>query len=109
MWGRVPPPSKKDIPTTSRKLRRNMGGWDTTMEEQGAVDMKTSQYRLLTKWKRGTILLWLTKKFFGKISFGAMYRMGDMPIVTEKRSDPPPQAENLQKHFQFQELFFISV
>ena len=71
-----------------------MGGLDTTMEEWGAVDMKILQFRLLTKWMRGTILLLQTKKYFGKISFAAMYRMGDMPIVTEKRNDsPPPRGE----------------
>ena len=50
-----------------------MGGLDTTMEEWGAVDMKILQFRLLTKWMRGTILLLQTKKYFGKISFNATY------------------------------------
>ena len=31
MWGKAPPPSKRGTPITSRRSRKNMEGWVTTM------------------------------------------------------------------------------
>ena len=50
-----------------------------------AVGMRTSPFRLLRGWSKGTNRPYVTGKSSGKISCVAMYRMGAMLTVLGKR------------------------
>ena len=111
MLEKVPPHSKRDTVTISRKSRGVMVGWATIMGDRG-VGTLMYPYNSLSKCKLEIMRPLQHKKCTGRTSSVAMFKMGGMHIVTGRKKiqkssgiAPPPDQDQDQFYLTFRSIF----